>query len=483
MDKVFNGRKPERLYEFLSDVFSIPRPSEHEEQMAEYVISFAENKGLEYIADSMHNVLVRKPASAGMENVPPVLIEGHMDMVAVKTEGSKHDFLKDPIELELKDGWVKGRETSLGADNGCAVAIMLALLDDDSLVHPELECLFTVQEELGMLGAEGFDAKNIRSRRVIGLDAGEEGVFRKGVSCKFYSGFDFPISREPFDGNCYEISVSGSKCGSLSEAIPFDRACYAKLLGKVLHELAIDGKIRIVEVFNPEDSGELQISKAIVRASFSINEILCFAKAKEDAFREEFSRSEPDLSISVIEVDGGNAEPFDLESTLRISGLLYLLPYGNSRRVLERPNEVRDFFGVKEINCKRDSIYIKTVISADSKIVGESLLNETKTFFSIFGSKMIEEDFDPGLMPQKDSQIRDQMKEAYIELFGHEPVINFSHGGNDCVVLKRKIPELDVITTAATYPDYHTVNERLNLDSFEKVYALIIRTLERLCYN
>ena len=159
------------------------------------------------------------------------------------------------------------------------------------------------------------------------------------------------------------------------------------------------------------------------------------------------------------------------------------MPYGNSRRVLERPNEVRDFFGVKEINCKKNSIYLKTVISADSKIVGESLLNETKTLFSVFGSKMIEEDFDPGLMPQKDSQIRDQMKEAYIELFGHEPVINFSHGGNDCVVLKRKIPELDVITTAATYPDYHTVNERLNLDSFEKVYALIIRTLERLCYN
>jgi dipeptidase D len=175
----FMNRSPENLYRFLFDVFSIPRPSGKEEKIAGYLVEFARARGLDHYRDSMNNVLIRKQGSPGYESEPPVLIEGHTDMVAVKTPGSSHDFDTDPIDLIVEENWVRANGTTLGADNGCAVAIMLALLDDDSLAHPPLECLFAAQEEPGMLGMKGFDFDQIRARRGIGLDAGSKGYSGK----------------------------------------------------------------------------------------------------------------------------------------------------------------------------------------------------------------------------------------------------------------------------------------------------------------
>ena len=245
MANPFAGRKPERLYEFMYDIFSIPRPSNHEEKMARYVMDFAEAKGLEYYTDSWNNVLIRKVGSPGMEALPPVLLEGHMDIVPIKDTDSDHDFLTDPIDLIVEGNWVHGNKTTLGADNGCAVAIMLAVLDDDSLVHPPLECIFTVREELGMLGMMDFDLAQIKSRRVIGLDAGAEGIFRKGVSSKYKNKFSLPLRREECEGKVYDLEISGLCGGHAQMAFPADRACAIKLMGRVLYKLLDKFDIRV----------------------------------------------------------------------------------------------------------------------------------------------------------------------------------------------------------------------------------------------
>lgn len=482
MPNPFIGREPKRLYDFLYDVFSIPRPSGHEEKMAEYVVNFARKRGLEYVTDEMLNVLIRKPASPGQGNVPPILLEGHMDIVTVKAPDSKHDFLKEPIDLITEGDWVHGNKTTLGADNGCAVAIMLALLDDDDLVCPPVECLFTVQEELGMLGADGFDLSQIRARRVIGLDAGSEGVFRKGVSSKYKNVFKFPVEREKAGGETYEVTVSGLLGGSPSEAVSLDRACAIKLAGRVLYRLITRYDARINLVDKSKNPGVAEDCKAVITISdVSIEELHALAEEMQKAMRGEYAESESDITVKITKCTRGEFEPMTAASSLAVAGALYLMPYGSSRRVIERSEEPRCFFVLRHLSTDEAGVKLETMVSADKQSIGTALQDEIKTLFTLLGAEIIKDDFDFGWDPEENSPLREVMRQTYIQLFDMEPIINVSHGGNDCVIIKKKIPEFDVVTTAATYLDYHTIYERLDMVSFEKVYYLIKKTLENLC--
>lgn len=482
MKNVFEGCEPKQLYDFLNDVFATPRPSGHEEKMAEYVIDFAKKRGLEYVTDEIHNILIRKPASAGMEEVPPVLLEGHMDMVTVKAPDSFHDFINDPIDLIVENGWVHGNQTTLGADNGCAVAIMLAILDNDKLVHPPLECLFTVQEELGMLGAEAFDLDQLHSRRVIGLDAGSEGVFRKGVSSKYKNEFKITIERETVDGDTFELCVSGLRGGSPSDAISLDRACAIKLMGRVLYGLVTEYGARINLVDKSVNPGVAENCKAVITISNADKKkITEWVKRQQGAIRNEYAESDPDLTIEINACCYTEMQPITEMGSLMVARFLYLMPYGAMRRVLERGEEPRCFFVIRHLSTDVEKINVKTMISTDKRNIGIALQEEIKALSVIIGAEVVKNEFDFGWDPEENSEIREVMRATYIQLFGCEPIINVSHGGNDCVIIKRKIPEFDVVTTAATYPDYHTIHERLDLLSFEKVYYLIERTLENLC--
>lgn len=478
MADIFAGYEPKRLYDFLYDVFSTPRPSGHEEKMAEYVVRFARERGLEYVEDELHNVLVKKPASAGMEMLPPVLIEGHMDMVAVKAPDSRHDFLKDPIELIVEDGWVRGNGTTLGADNGCAVAVMLTLLDQEGLVHPPLECLFTVQEELGMLGADAFDLRHIKARRVIGLDAGSEGVFRKGVSSKYYEDIRFPVQREALHGKVYRLEVSGLKGGSPSEAVQLDRAYGVKLMGRVLYRLVLDydARIQLVEKGKGEDCAAV-----FAVADAAETELTDLAGAMQEAMRSEYAESEPDIVVQIKKTSAVNPLPMTAACSRRLAAGLYLIPFGAFRRVLERGEEPRCFCAAKTLATDESGVILGIVVSTDKRSIGIALKEEIRALASILGAELVRDEFDFGWDPEEHSPLREAMRRTYFRLFGTYPVINVSHGGNDCVVIKKKLPEFDVVTTAATYPDYHTVNERLDLESLSKVYDLVEKTLEELC--
>ena len=482
MNNPFAGREPKRLYDFLFDIFSIPRPSFHEEKMAEYVISFAKSNGLNYYTDDMHNVLVYKNGSKGMENLPPIMLEGHMDIVPVKTSESEHDFLKDPVELIIDGEWVKAKNTTLGADNGCAIAIMLAILEDNTLVHPPLECLFTVQEEVGMYGVKAFDISKIHSRRIIGLDAGEEGVFRKGVSSKYKNRFEVPINRQEINKQVYELKVKGLKGGSPSVGFCFDRACAIKIMGVLLHKLVSDFDAQINYVDKSENRGIAEDCYAQI--SISANDekrIYSFLQDECETIRSIYAESEPDIMFELMPCKESKFSAMTKESSRVISNTLFLMPTGAPRRVLGRENEQRAFMYTRYVKTTESSIIFDTVISSDKRAYGLVLQDEMNTFYSLFGGRNIDNKFEFGWDPEENSEVREKMLQSYIQLFSKEPVINVSHGCNDCVVIKERIPDFDVVTTAATYLDYHTVNERLDMKSFEKVYALICKTLENLC--
>lgn len=449
--------------------------------MAAYVVEFAKQKELFYQIDEMHNVLVRKPASRGYEQAAPVLLEGHMDMVTIKTPESKHNFETDPIELVVEGDWVRGNQTTLGADNGCAVALMLALLDDDTLLHPPLECLFTVQEETGLHGVKGFDVGLLRARRVIGLDAGSEGVFRKGVSSKYINWFSLPVQREYTSGERCEIIVSGLRGGHASVAIPLDRACAIKLMGRVLHYADASLDIRLVRVDKSVNRGVAEDCVAeLVSQNGTTDALRSLLAQQEEKLRKEYAESEPDIRITLRPTGVGELQPMSREASHQVIEALYLMPFGAERRVLARQDEPRCYVTTKYVMTTEANVSIHVLISTDYRPIGIAKQDEVKAFFALLGGAVTEEAFEFGWNPEAHSPIRETMKAAYLELFGKEPIINVSHGGNDCVVIKERIPEFDVVTTAATYLDYHTPNERLNMISFERVYQLLCRTLENL---
>ena len=486
-------RQPEELYHYFEDISAIPRVSGNEKAVAAYVTGIARAHGLWYYEDGLHNVLVRKPASGGLEHLPPVLLEGHLDIVGEKTEDSPHNFSTDPLELVEEGNILRASGTTLGADNGCAVAIMLKVLTDASLIHPPVECLFTAQEEVGLIGAEYFDVSQIRSRRVIGLDAGSEGVFRKGTTTKFQITSHFPVVREPVKGTLYRLYVSGLKGGDQGAGIPLERICAIRMLFRVLHYLNREMDVRLVQVSKPG------IQKSIPECCLAyvslvsgdaerMREIVTW---QQERIRREYEESDPGICVEMVEVAGGEkaggsvpeisgAGMLTREYSRRLTEAMYLAPYGARNRHMARPEEVSCSVITKWIATEENRITVFRVISMEEQVQGEALLEELETFMGHFGFEAAKVSVSGGWNWERQSPIRDAMVSTYEKLFGKAPVLNISHGGNDCVVLKRKIPEMDMITTAATYVDYHTPYERLYMDTFEKVSLLVEKTLETL---
>lgn len=504
-DKI-EDHEPRELYRFFQDISAIPRVSGNEAGAAAYVVEVARTHGLWYYEDDLHNVLVRKPASPGLEHLPPVLLIGHLDMVGEKTADSAHDFTRDSLELVVEGNVLRANGTTLGADNGCGVAIMLKVLTDPALVHPPVECLFTVQEEVGLVGMEHFDVSHIRSRRAIGLDAGSEGVFRKGTTTKYEITSHFPLVREPVQGNVFRLYISGLKGGDQGAGIPLERICAIRMLFRVLHHMNRELDVRLISVSKPG------IKKSIPECCLAYVALVSgekdrmqqIAAEQQEQIRQEYAESDPGICVELAEAAAGMLPETDdagkmaeesapleplirqgmltRECSRRLTEAMYLAPYGARNRHLSQPQEVSCSVITKWIAAEETRITVFQVISMEEAIQGKALLEELRTYMEQFGFEAGDLHVSEGWNWERESPIRDTMVETYRKLFGKLPVVNISHGGNDCVVLKRKLPEMDMITTAATYVDYHTPYERLYMDTFERVCLLVEGTLRELAH-
>ena len=474
---VINDREPKKLYRYFEDLAKIPRVTFHEEAASQYVADFAEERGLWYCRDRMYNVLIQKEGSKGCEHLPPVLLEGHLDMVGAKEEWSSHNFETDPIELIEEGNILRANGTTLGADNGCAIAIMLALLDDEELIHPPMECLFTTQEETGLDGMKGFDVSLIRSRRAIGLDAGSEGVFRMGTTTKIQITAGLAVKREKAKGRVYELLVDGLRGGTQGEAMPKGRLCAIKIMFRLLHYLRKKMEIHIADV-SRMGSGIPESCRAVLvldeERTAEAEEILMDQQRR---IRSEYEDSDPDVRIRLNEIEDYEGFVLDRASAERLIDSLYLLPWGARNRSISRRNEVTCSGAVKRIYTEGDVIRIYYVISSEEREQGEAMEEEVKACLMLHQWEIEKRELERGWDKERSSPIRSILVQSYIELFGKEPIVNVSHGANDCVVLKHKIPEMDVVTTAATYDNCHTPRECLNMDSFEKVFYLLQRAL------
>lgn len=475
------GYQPERLFHFFEDISAIPRGSSNEKAVSDYLVAFAKERGLWYHQDALHNVIIKKPASAGAENKPAVMLQGHLDMVCEKLAGVDHDFEKDGIDLIVKDGVLTANGTTLGGDNGAAVALMLAVLDDDTLAHPALECVFTTQEETGLTGAAGLDKSLISARTMINLDSEEEGIAT--VSCAGGMRFTMtrPITRHTASGKLLTIDVSGLLGGHSGTDINKERQngiiLLARLINRVLRETG--AQLASFAGGSKDNAIPREVCAVLVCSDADIEKAQSIAEAMAADFAAELVPFEPDFKCTISVKDGAAEVLSEADAKAFISAIC-LAPNGVRRRNLKQ-----DGFVVTSLNlgvARMDDTTASLVFAPRSSVA--SLQNYTTDCLYLLAETF---GFDcdiagayPGWSFAEESPIRDTFIASYRELFDADLKIEAIHAGLECGLFSDALPGLDAIAVGPTIRGCHTPDEYLPLDSFERFYSLLTDVLSRL---
>ncbi|MBR4455978.1 MAG: beta-Ala-His dipeptidase [Solobacterium sp.] len=455
----------------------IPRGSRNEKAASDYICSVAEALGLPYKQDHVYNVIVDKPASDGYENSDPIILQAHIDMVCEKERGIDHDFERDPIELICEDGWLKARGTTLGADDGAGAAYMLAILEDSSIAHPPLECIFTVQEEIGLLGAAELHPEDLHGHRYISLDGSGVGTTEVACAGAVTARISQKVKDIPSSLPLYELSVSGLLGGHSGGKIHMERGNANIIAGRILKEAQLAG-LNVTLSSLQGGSKENAIAREAQFRFVSDASEQALKKQIETSTAEitaEYRYSEPDLTITVHEINEP-ASSFSQDISDRLLNYLFLTPDG----FLHRSVVIRDLttasLNLGIVSRHEDTVEFTAMIRAadDSqrRHIGEML----GTLADMLGmEKDIPEGY-PGWAYEKESSLRRLMKKA-VESRGFRFEECATHGGLECGIIKGLDPQMDIITLGPITMDIHSPKERMDLKSFDDAYEILLDIL------
>jgi dipeptidase D len=454
-------------------ISQIPRGSLNEARIAEFLVEFANDHHLSAIRDDMNNVLIRKSGQHGGENAPSVLLQGHTDMVCEKAPDSTHDFTKDPIELIEEDGWLRANHTTLGADDGFAVAYMLALLEDEQIKHPPLECLFTAAEEIGLLGAVAFDTSLLKSKRCIGLDSGGEnrtvitssGGIRGKALCR--------AKKNTFYPNALSITLDGAIGGHSGIDINKQRVNAAVLLARVAfeYEKETGNELGLMDIAVGKSENAIPFAGKMKIGSFSsFNLDVLDLIIRRNLM--QYAKSDPEVNIAYKNVEGDTG--FDVSSSTRLIRFAYLFFQGVQWMS-------KDIEGLPLLSANLG--FLK--VSDDSLVAGFSFRSPIADMLdqNIAKVQLLADVFDleveftsryPGYPYDEHSPLRTFYQQWFVKHTGQELKLDASHGGLELGIWKGAIPDLDIITMGPIHELIHTFNEKMSLASFNLVY-------QRLC--
>ena len=473
---VTKGYKPEKALGFFEELCKIPHGSGNEEEVAKYIENFAKERGLFVIRDANNNVFIRKEASAGYENVPAYLLQGHTDMVCAKLTTSTHDFEKDALDLYMEDGWLRARGTTLGGDDGIAVAFMLALLDGEIENHPMLECLFTVEEETGLGGAESFDYSVVTAHKMINLDSESEGEVCAGCAGGVRSKIDFVPTLENSSGDVITLTVDGLFGGHSGVEINCGRANAILMTVNMLNEIAKEQGLALISIVGGEkDNAIPRMCEAKFVVEDSAKAVVTIEKLDEQ-IRETLCEADAGLKISVsVENDVENVET--LAGGKKMLALLGGLKIGvlSMSAHLEGLVEFSRNLGVVEVN--KDGAYI-TYSSRSSKEEQIDLsVEQVNAIVAELGANVRHTGRYPGWDFLPESELRDTYVRKFKEIMGKDVQTVVIHAGLECGIIKSRIPEMDIISIGPNMRNIHTPDEALDLDSCGRLFEVLCAVL------
>ena len=483
MPSAIEGLKPELVWKYFAEISRIPRGSKNEAAATKYVLDTAKKLGLQAKADKLGNVVVRKPSSANRQNARSVALQGHLDMVCEKNKDTVHDFLKDPIELVRKGNLLMANGTTLGADNGIAVAASLAIMEDRSLEHGPLEMLFTVDEETGLTGASNLAADFLESRTLLNMDSEEEGALYVGCSGGKDTVGTWKVHFEEAKGQMtpVQVRVSGLKGGHSGLDIDKGRGNAIKVMNRALLALeAVGARVSIFDGGNKHNAIPRECEALLLIPSGKLEAAGKIVSSLNDTVKTELASVEPDLLVSLSKVTSRKKwKVMRKGEQQKITRTIAALPHGAIKMSADIPGLVETSTNVAVIKTVKDTIRIAT--SQRSSVASEiSDISQSVSFvFELGGAAVGHTDAYPGWKPNMDSPILSIAKSAYRALYGKNPEVKAIHAGLECGIIGERIPGMDMVSFGPTLEGVHSPDEKIYIDTVERFWNFLLEILNR----
>ena len=473
MDQNF---KPEYYFE---EICKRPHGSYHEKPLSDYIADFAKERGLRYRQYDNYNVIIYKDASSGYEDHEPIMLQGHIDMVCEKEPGSDHDFEKDPIDIYVEDGKIKARGTTLGGDDGISAAYMLAILDDENLPHPPLECVFTVQEEVGCYGARDLDFAALKSKRMIGLD--NMRFVESDVTCSGSQKISLfrKIAKEEADGNFFVLKIQGLLGGHSANFIDAERANSIKLTARILNDLLKDVPLQIAYINGGDKDNAIPVyCETLFCAKTTYKDVREKIDALFEQFKDEFADSDKDITVTLLE--GNKQKVLSAKDSEDLLKYLLILPHGLRHRSMVINGLTTASENLANIRISDDEIRIRYFIRAALFSHLDEMADEIVTISDLFGFESELENKFPGWNYVKESPLRNKLFDVFEKHTGMKMKERPTHGGLETAFISYGIPGIDIVCLGADVADYHTVRESLDLKTFRQAYEILTDLLSQL---
>jgi dipeptidase D len=481
MTTAIQGLTPVRVWDYFAEIAKVPRCSKHEEKIRQYILGVAQRLGLDARVDGVGNVVVTKPASAGQARARSIALQGHLDMVCEKNKDKVHDFSKDPIELVRKGDYMMANGTTLGGDNGIAVATCLAIMEDKSLTHGPLEFLFTIDEETGLTGAAGLPGDFLSSRTLLNLDSEEEGSVYVGCSGGRDSVGTWPLALDPAPAKAIagHLTVTGLKGGHSGIEIDKGRGNAVKILNRALLLLdALAGRIATIEGGNKRNAIPREAEALVWIPAARWDEAARAVTQFDTTVRAELETVEPDLAVRLETMKGARKGKV-LKKTLqtRLLRTIAALPHGVIKMSADIPGLVETSTNVASVATDKRSLILVT--SQRSSVASEidEICHSVECTLVLGGASVAHSDGYPGWKPNLASPILKTVKRIHQELFGAEPAVKAMHAGLECGIIGERVPGMDMVSFGPTLEGVHSPDERLHIPSVERFYRFLVAIL------
>lgn len=479
--RVLENLQPEKVFYYFEELCKIPHGSRNTKQISDYLVSFAKEHDLRYMQDELNNVIIFQNGTSGYEDSEPVIIQGHMDMVCEKEKDSTIDFEKDGIPLMVEGDFVTADRTTLGGDDGIAVAYALAIMDSDDIPHPPLEVVITVDEEIGMLGAYDLDLSMLKGHKMLNIDSDVEGHFLTSCAGGMSLVADIPVQRVTQTGLVMDITVTGLEGGHSGGEIHKEHGNANILMGRALSLLMEQTPFGIISMAGGlKDNAiprECQVQILVPEENRKVVEEALAALSA--TFKNEFIKSDANVAIEVVVHEVEEKSILDYASVNKIVCYLRMVPNGVLHMSQIMPGLVETSLNLGILELMEDRLHMVTSIRSSVSSRKEDVKERVMILVELLGGDASVEGDYPAWEYKNESTVRTQIAEIYRDLFGQEAVFEAIHAGLECGIFSEKIPGLDCVSFGPNNYDIHTPKERLSISSTERMWKVILEFLKR----
>ncbi len=478
--RVLSELEPKNVFSFFEDICNIPHPSYKEKKISDYLVQFAKDRNLEYYQDDLYNVIIIKEATEGYEDVEPIILQGHMDMVCEKKPDCTKNMEEEGLDLAIDGDYVYAKGTTLGGDDGIAVAYALAILDDDSLSHPRLEFVCTVSEEVGMEGAAGIDVSPLKGKKLLNMDSENEGIMLASCAGGCSTLVKLPVAQTRVTGTKVSVVLSGLTGGHSGVEIDKGRGNANVLMSRIIRETAKVASVSIVSIEGGKKDNAIPRDCAVefvVAADKA--EAVCQAVTNEvTEIKNEFSTSDPEIKLTIEKQENFAGNALTKEDSKKAVALIQALPNGIMRMSRDIENLVETSLNLGILDLENEELNLRYALRSSVGSAVESLRNRLECIAEAFGGSIEVSGAYPAWEYKKDSKLRDDMVRIFTQMYGKEPTVEAIHAGVECGLLSGKIPGLDCISMGPDMYDIHTSEERLSISSTRRMYEYVVNVIQ-----